>query len=91
MKDLISRRKILLAGSAAAIGFAASHLTPSFAVAKPEQKKSLATIYNTEEFLVSGPAGRTFRIQISHPHPYSPHIQKDMQGLKHHEILAMGR
>jgi hypothetical protein len=82
MKDLISRRKILLAGSAAAIGFAASHLTPSFAVAKPEQKKSLATIYNTEEFLVSGPAGRTFRIQISHPHPDSPHIQKDMQGLK---------
>lgn len=69
MAKLISRRKIL-AGSALSLGVTAcSSEPPSGQNSKTGQP--LATIYNTDEFLIPGPADRVLRIQVSHPLPDS--------------------
>jgi predicted alpha/beta superfamily hydrolase len=75
----ISRRNFISVGSTTILASACS--------AAPEQnseeiKSRLATIYNSEEFLMDGPGGRKLRIQISHPHPDDPFTPDEMKGLK---------
>ena len=81
MKYKKSRRNFLTVSSTAALG---TMVGCSYSTSTKGDTKatSLATIYNTEEFLLSGPANRTFRIQISHPHADDPSLELMKQGLK---------
>jgi predicted alpha/beta superfamily hydrolase len=45
-----------------------------------EQAASLATIHNTEQFLLPGPADRVFRIQVAHPHADDPKVPLMING-----------
>ena len=65
--------------SATTAAFAAGMMLPETAPAKPKSVV-LATIANTEEFLLPGPAGRTFRIQVSHPHEDDPNLTLPIKG-----------
>jgi predicted alpha/beta superfamily hydrolase len=76
-----SRRNLLRAISTAAAASAAGLLLGESAVAEPEVPR-LATIANTEEFLLPGPEGRTFRIQVSHPNPDDPSLSLPIKGRK---------
>jgi predicted alpha/beta superfamily hydrolase len=49
----------------------------------------LATIANTEEFLLPGPVGRNFRIQVSHPHPDDSELLLPIKGRKPIPIYVM--
>jgi len=79
MEKTYSRRGFIAAGSVATVGSAARVAFPPSAGAQT-QTGELATIYNTEQFLLTGPADRVFRIQISHPHADNPDIALMMQG-----------
>lgn len=81
MKNKKSRRNFLKVSSTAVLGtMVGCSYSPS---TKGDMKATgLATIYNTEEFLLSGPANRTFRIQISHPHADDPSVELMKKGVK---------
>lgn len=76
-----SRRNFLKVSSTAVLGTMAG-CSYSTTTKSDTKATSLATIYNTEEFLLSGPANRTFRIQISHSHADDPSVELMKQGLK---------
>lgn len=67
--------------STMAIASAAGLLPQESALAGSEVAR-LATIANTEEFLLPGPGGRTFRIQVSRPHPDDPSLSLPIKGRK---------
>jgi len=45
-------------------------------------KKELVTIQNTEQFLLTAPNGRKFRIMVSHPYPDDPTLDLSIKGRK---------
>jgi predicted alpha/beta superfamily hydrolase len=51
-------------------------------VAAEPTETRLATIANTEEFLLQGPDGRYLRIQVSHPHPDDSNLSLPIKGRK---------
>ena len=88
MKTTSSRRNFIKTVSTAATASAAGLLLQESAVAEPKVDQ-LATIANTEEFLLPGPAGRTFRIQVSHPHPDDPTLSLPIRGRKPVPVYVM--
>ena len=80
-KMAFSRRKFIRTISTTAAASATGLLFQESALAEPKAAQ-LATIANTEEFLLPGPGGRTFRIQVSHPHPDDPSLSLPIKGRK---------
>lgn len=76
-----SRRSFIKAISATTTSFAAGLLLRESTAAEPAASQ-LATIANTEEFFLRGPVGRSFRIQVSHPHPDDPNLSLPIKGKK---------
>lgn len=70
-------KKLLVLFLLSPIVFAETSLTNTLKI-----QSELATIYNTEEFLIQGPAKRIFRIQVSYPHDPIPGINIMKTGLK---------
>ena len=83
-----SRRNFIRTISTAATASTASLLMQE-SVAAEQETAQLATIANTEEFLVPGPGGRNFRIQVSHPHPDDPDLSLPIKGRKPIPIYVM--
>jgi len=75
-----SRRNFLKVSSTAALGTMVG-CSYSSSTKVDTKAAGLATIYNTEEFLLSGPANRTFRIQVSRPHADDPDWPLTKQGV----------
>ncbi len=75
MKNRLSRRTLLSAGPVAGAVLART-------AGAQTETPTLATIANTEEFLLPGPKDRVFKIQVSHPHPDDPTLTLPITGRK---------
>lgn len=80
MKNTKSRRNFLKISSTAVLGTMVG-CSYSSSTKVDTKAAGLATIHNTEEFLLSGPANRTFRIQVSRPHADDPDYTWTKQGV----------
>jgi predicted alpha/beta superfamily hydrolase len=78
MNDPISRRSVFGVAAALAMTSAAQ----SAPAPKSGNRPMLATLPQSEEFLLPSAEGKRYRIRVSHPHPLDPNLRLMIRGAK---------